>query len=161
MKKAQMKSWIIWLIMAAAFLVIIFVWVMPMIAGGAKGFSDMLKEGDFDGDNKENGFASDMMDPCPCGVDNVKQRAGLKEYCIMPTTDRSICDCANMLSNIAEQTYLKSKESSPNFVWQSDKCLYTKDSCTYLLSQNKEFMDQLLLGTGATAVTGCGTAVTK
>ncbi|MGV8163006.1 MAG: hypothetical protein ACP5N2_06770 [Candidatus Nanoarchaeia archaeon] len=164
-KKAQMKSWMIWLIMAGAFMIIFFVFYTPAMASGSKGFADMLKEGDFDGDNKENGYATDVMDPCPCGLENVKVRASSgKEYCVADFND-VVCGCADKLANdMAIQKYdFKEKEISPRFIYDeanTQKCLYTKDECVLLIAKNKDFFNELT-ARGIAGVTGCEATTTS
>jgi hypothetical protein len=107
-------------------------------------------KGDFDGDNKENTYGSDMFDPCPCGTDNVKQQTASGLFCVASYTPAQ-CECANKIANIARKKDLDIKTDVALFISDgSGKCLYDKeDACKYLIMQNERFNSDLLAAKGA------------
>jgi hypothetical protein len=107
-------------------------------------FKDDTFTGDFDGDNKENTYGSDMFDPCPCGYDNVKQKTTTGLFCVASYTPTQ-CDCANELSNKAMQKDKDTKVTKAMFIKSGDKCLYDKEeACKYLIMGNPNFNTELL-----------------
>lgn len=134
---------VITIILLAALLVIFFVYVFPSIVGSTKDYNAMLKSGDFDGDNKENSYGTDMMDPCPCGYDNVKQQASGKEYCVASYTQAQ-CNSANDVANKAYKEDKGKKDPVPFFIYSNNKCLYTSDACKYLMLGDENFNEKLL-----------------
>jgi hypothetical protein len=113
-------------------------------------FKDDVFAGDFDGDNKENTYATDTFDPCPCGYDNVKQKTTTGLFCVASYTEAQ-CGCANNLANLAMQEDKDNKVTKPLFFISGGKCLYDKEeACKYLITANSNFNTELLTTTSNT-----------
>ena len=139
-KGMDAKVLVVWAL-AIIFLAVMAYLFLSITGEGQKQIREIMKSGDFDGDNSnpKNMYATDLADPCPCGADNVKQvlTTDSKEYCVSSHTE---ADCNN-INTLAAAKY---KEETGNsnaqkfFFFQNGKCLYSVQGCKYYILQSSE-----------------------
>lgn len=132
MNAGEIGKWLIVLV----FLVIMFTLITSSTRQGKNILKDVLN-GDFDGDNTQNSFGLDISDPCPCGIDNVKQTYNSINYCVAGYTE---AECTNV-NTLAVNMYKKDEGKNKNpvfFFMNGNKCLYSVEGCKYYIASTKE-----------------------
>lgn len=102
---------------------------------------------DFDTDNKENQYLTDLTDPCPCDSSEREREVDGFKFCVAPNYDKGMCLAADKIVNDAKK---QNTEKLPGFILALNddgvyECIYYYSACMDLIEEDPYFYQREVL----------------